>query len=87
MTYISKPSLKHCSVVAKSIVSEYPFLRDNEGDGEVSILMFAPVANHPNTLNTEWKQTWDCKVITEVKHMKISYIIPSQVQTRPTCVE
>lgn len=35
MMHVSQPSLKHCSAVAKSLISEYPFLKDDEGDGEV----------------------------------------------------
>ncbi len=36
MTYIPKPSLADCCIVAKSLITEYPFLSDTEGDGEVS---------------------------------------------------
>lgn len=39
MSHVSKPSLKHCSVVAKSLIVDYPFLKDNEGDGEVNARM------------------------------------------------
>ncbi len=36
MTYIQKPSLNHCRIIAKVLISKYPFLKDDEGDGEVS---------------------------------------------------
>lgn len=35
MTYIQKPSLNHCSIVAKALINKYNFLKDREGDGEV----------------------------------------------------
>ena len=38
MTHIPKPSLQHCSEVAKSLVTAHPFLKDEEGDGEVRLV-------------------------------------------------
>lgn len=38
MTYIQKPSLSECSIVAKSLIKKYEFLKDDEGDGEVSFI-------------------------------------------------
>ena len=35
MTHVQKPSLSECGEVAKSLVSEFTFLKDDEGDGEV----------------------------------------------------
>ena len=35
MTHVLKPSLKHARVVAKALVEAHPFLKDDEGDGEV----------------------------------------------------
>lgn len=35
MTYVQRPSLKQCGIVAKSLVDLHNFLRDDEGDGEV----------------------------------------------------
>ena len=35
MTYVQRPSLKQCGVVAKSLVDLYNFLKDDEGDGEM----------------------------------------------------
>ena len=35
MTHIQRPTLQHCGVVAKALVTMYPFLGDDEGDGEV----------------------------------------------------
>lgn len=34
MTHIQRPPLQHCGVVAKALVTTYPFLRD-DGDVEV----------------------------------------------------
>ena len=34
-TSIQKPSMKDCGVVAKSLITAHPFLKDDEGDGEV----------------------------------------------------
>ena len=42
MTYVSKPSLKQCRVVAKRVIEEHEFLKDDEGDGDVSL----PGVNH-----------------------------------------
>ena len=37
MTYVSRPSMKDCNVVALSLVKKFPFLRDDEGeDGQVN---------------------------------------------------
>lgn len=36
MTFTQKVSLKDCSTVAKALIDKYEFLRDTEGDGEVS---------------------------------------------------
>ena len=35
MTYISRPSLRDCGKVAEALISNYDFLRDDVGDGEV----------------------------------------------------
>lgn len=35
MTQVQKPSMKDCGVVAKSLIAAHPFLKDDEGDGEV----------------------------------------------------
>ncbi len=47
MTYIQKPTLDNCRNVAKSLLSAYPFLKDESvncgdggDDGEVCILFF-----------------------------------------------
>ena len=37
MTYVSKPSLGDCKEVARSLVTSHPFLKDDEGTGEVSV--------------------------------------------------
>ena len=37
MTYIQKPSLHYCGVVARALTEKYDFLKDDEGDGEVSL--------------------------------------------------
>ena len=39
MTYAQHPSLKQCGVVAKALVDTYTFLKDDEGDGEVSAIV------------------------------------------------
>ena len=36
MTHVQRPSLHQCGVVAKAFVEKYEFLKDDEGDGEVS---------------------------------------------------
>ncbi len=36
MTHVQQPSLKDCGLVAKALVGKCEFLRDDEGDGEVS---------------------------------------------------
>ena len=36
MSYVQKPSLHYCGVVAKALTDKCEFLKDNEGDGEVS---------------------------------------------------
>ncbi len=38
MTYVQKPSLEHCDIVACTLVDKYPFLKDDEGDGQVLFL-------------------------------------------------
>ena len=38
MSYVSQPSLRECQEVAKALMERYPFLKDTEGDGEVSAL-------------------------------------------------
>ena len=40
MTYISKPSLRDCEIVAKALIDKFGFLRDGEGDGDVSNIDF-----------------------------------------------
>ena len=40
MSYVSDPSLKHCGVAAKALISKFEFLKDGEGDGEVGICMY-----------------------------------------------
>ena len=35
MVHVQRPSLAECGVVAKQLISKYPFLNDDEGDGEV----------------------------------------------------
>ncbi len=35
MVYVERPSLSVCGVIATELVSQYPFLNDDEGDGEV----------------------------------------------------
>ena len=42
MSYKQAPAMSDCSIVAKSLIGEYPFLKDDDGDGEVS----AAVANN-----------------------------------------
>ena len=37
MTHIQRPSLQQCGIVAKALVGKYNFLKDDEGDGEVSM--------------------------------------------------
>lgn len=37
LQYVSKASLKNCGVVAKAMINKYPFLKDDTGDGEVSV--------------------------------------------------
>ena len=37
MTYVQRPSLQHCGTVAQSLIENYDFLKDDDGDGEVSI--------------------------------------------------
>ena len=37
MAYVDRPSLLHCGIVAKALVSKFEFLADSEGDGEVSL--------------------------------------------------
>ena len=34
MTYLQRPSLHHCGIVAKALIKIYNFLKDDEGDGE-----------------------------------------------------
>ena len=36
MQHFEKPSLKQCGTVAKDILKKHPFLKDDEGEGEVS---------------------------------------------------
>ena len=36
MTHVQRPSLKDCGLVAKALVDKREFLKDDEGDGEVS---------------------------------------------------
>ena len=36
LTYCQQPSLSQCGEVAKALISKYAFLKDDEGDGEVS---------------------------------------------------
>ncbi len=36
MTYVQRPSLHQCGIVAQALVGKYPFIKDDEGDGEVS---------------------------------------------------
>lgn len=38
MTYLPRPSLHHCSTVAKALIRKYNFLKDSDGDGEVHII-------------------------------------------------
>ena len=45
MTHIQRPSLQHCGVVAKALVTMYKFLEDNEGDGEVQYKHIFPCIN------------------------------------------
>ena len=40
MTYNQKPSLNDCGKVAKALVTKFKFLKDDEGDGEVSKFLF-----------------------------------------------
>ena len=37
MTYIQRPSLSICGTVARALTSRWPFLKDDEGDGEVRV--------------------------------------------------
>ena len=46
MTYVQRPSLQQCGIVAKALIGKYEFLRDDEGDGEVSILASYPGPSH-----------------------------------------
>lgn len=41
MTHIQRPSLHHCSIVAKSLIKKHEFLKDGEGDGEVRMYAWA----------------------------------------------
>lgn len=36
MTQVQRPALKQCGTVAKKLITKFPFLKDDEGDGEVS---------------------------------------------------
>lgn len=36
MTHMQRPSLRDCGLVAKALVGKCEFLKDDEGDGEVS---------------------------------------------------
>ena len=36
MTHVSHPSLKCCGIVAKALIEKFDFLKDGEGDGDVS---------------------------------------------------
>ena len=36
MTHVQRPSLQQCGIVGKALVNKYAFLKDDEGDGEVS---------------------------------------------------
>lgn len=38
MTFKQKPSLNDCGKVAKALISKFTFLKDDEGDGEVSYI-------------------------------------------------
>ena len=40
MTYVQRPSLSQCQIVAKALVDKCPFLKDDEGDGDVSRIMY-----------------------------------------------
>lgn len=39
MTYEQQPSLSDCGKVAKSLMAKYQFLDDDDGGGEVSIII------------------------------------------------
>ena len=39
MTYVPHPSLKHCGIVAKSLIEKLEFLKNGEGDGEVNFYL------------------------------------------------
>ena len=39
MTYVQQPSLSQCQTVAKAFIDKYPYLKDDEGDGDVSRIM------------------------------------------------
>lgn len=36
MTQVQRPALTQCGAVAKKLIMKFPFLKDDEGDGEVS---------------------------------------------------
>ena len=38
MLYVSDPSLKHCGVAAKALITTFDFLKDDESDVEVSYM-------------------------------------------------
>lgn len=38
MTFVSRPTLKDCGIVAQALISKYEFLKDDVGDGEVCII-------------------------------------------------
>ena len=40
MTYMQQPYLSQCQTVAKALVDKYPYLKNNEGDGDVSRIMY-----------------------------------------------
>lgn len=57
MTYMQKPSMKHCGIVAKVLIAKFPFLKDDDGDGEVSCTSNVCVCDISvvNTLQHSWK--------------------------------
>ncbi len=58
MQYVPKPSLKHCGIVAKEIIKCYPFLKDDEGDGEVCKGFYLSVNNIIITSKLLMQHSW-----------------------------
>lgn len=56
MTYVQRPSLKQCGIVAKSLVDLHNFLKDDEGDGEVRIAFsYTCQCTNGSSMQHSWK--------------------------------